>query len=50
MPEEEMAEASRLMERYAALSGALRTETLESLNRLGAVRRSAAYGRRRYHP
>lgn len=46
MPEGEMAEARRLMDRYAALSGTLRRKTLESLNRLGAARRSAAYGRR----
>jgi hypothetical protein len=50
MPEEEMAEARRLIERYAALSGALRQETLDSLNRLNAVSQSTAYGRRGFRP
>jgi hypothetical protein len=43
MSEEEIAEAGRLLQRYAALGDKLQHETLEAMNRLGNMRRVAAY-------
>lgn len=50
MAESDLAEAKKLMERYAALGERLNQDTLASIARLGAARRVAAYGRRARRP
>lgn len=50
MPEADLAEARRLLDRYAVLEAELREHTLASLRHLGAVQRSLAYRGRRPHP
>jgi hypothetical protein len=50
MPEDELAEARRLMERYATLGEKLQHETLALMTRLGAARRVAGYGHRPGRP
>jgi hypothetical protein len=50
MPDADVKEAGRLMERYAELGAKLRQDTLASMTRLGAARRVAAYGQRFHRP
>ena len=50
MPEGDLAEAEKLMQRYATLGEELHQDTLASIARLGAARRVAAYGHRARRP
>jgi hypothetical protein len=50
MPDEEVEEASRLLDRYGRLGEGLRQETLAAMRQLGAGRRLAAYVQTKYRP